>query len=337
MLSGSGDTVVALGASMSGKTFLIRELIKKKGQNFDTITIMSGTSFSHDWDELGISPVEVTIERIEAFIAMAREQISVTGQRGRHLLVIDDAMTAFPSTKNKTFTTLVTAGRHFGISTILLVQYQKFITPTIRSNTTGWFVMGKQLPMVVKGIHEITPYDAKKFAKAYSKLDKFDYVYIGPNAEVIFSRKVVKDGRELISPIPTDGERLRTALRSEAQVRERYQDREPVYEERPRELQSMQTTPGIYGGEVRRTSSEYTIPHAISSSSSSSSSSNSIPTYTTTERSEREITSPPQQHNGFFSGYFAGGRSGGGDSPEARVSGRESPPPTRSQIRSSYF
>lgn len=346
MLSGEGDTYVYLGATKSGKTFLTREMIKKFGRNFDTITIMSGTSFSRDWEELGIVPVKVTIEKLEAFLAMAEEQIKVNGKPGRHLLVIDDAMSAVPSTRSKIFTTLATAGRHFGISTLLLVQHYKFITPTMRSNVTGWFVMGKQLPMVISSIYEVTPYNKGEFKKRYDKLEKFDFSYIDANAEVIFSRKVVKDGPTIFTQIPTDRERLRAALRAEAQVCERNPDRGTVYQEQPRRDEPMQAAPRVGGEQVYGApiAAPYLPPNPFQQYQSSSSSdyapvrtSGYIPTQPSAERSEREATPPPQYGGGgIFSGVFGTGNTdgnGGRSTPEPSVP-PSAPYPT---IRSAFL
>lgn len=210
--------------------------------------------------------------------------------------------------------------------------------------------MGKQLPMVIKNIHEITPFNAKRFEKEYSKLQKFDFVYIDANSEVTFSRKVVKDGATIVTPIPTDRERLRATLRSEAQMRERYQDREPVYEERLGREQPLQTTQPSYGEQIRgdssftssavpvsRTESSYTtvVPANPFVESRQYSPVPSVPAQPAAQREQSPPPPAPQSDRGIFHGLF-GGSSGapipGGDATRTYESTG-----SRAPIRSSFF
>lgn len=355
MLDGSGDTFVFLASTNSGKTYLAKEIAKLYARHFDTITIMSGTSFSKDWEELGIPPVKVSIEKLEAFLAMAEEQVSTMGKPGKHLLIMDDIMSVFPTSRNKIFTALTTAGRHFGITTFLLIQYYKFITPTIRSNTTGWFIMADQLPMVINGVHEITPYNRKEFEKRYRELKRYDFVFIDANSTVTFSQKVIKDGSTIVRPILTGTQRLRNVIRQEAQMRVRDADREPVYEERSRWGDQLPTTsqvqsiaPDNRAPAQPQAYQPIASPFITASSSSSSytqssaynpaqsSAYNVVPTLTTTAGRERETASAPEFDRGYLFGDSYSSR------PEPPAEGRdtrtrESGGTGRPQIRSSIF
>ena len=242
ILRGDGGIYIALGSTMAGKTFLVRELIKHYGGNFDTHTIMSGTSFSRDWDELrGINVSTMTIEKIERLVNMAEEEIKVTGRPGRHLLVLDDAMSALTSTRSDIFKKISTAGRHYGVTVIMMIQHYKFVVPTIRTNCRGWFVMGKAMSMVVKGIEELTPIDKREFQRRYAELQKYDFVYMDPNSNVIFSHAVVKDGDRIFRPIPSHRERIRAQFVIDAAtMRERDANRVQMQQASSRGVESLQ-------------------------------------------------------------------------------------------------
>ena len=271
LLDGNGDTIVACGCSKSGKTWLIRALLRSFGRNFQSIVIMTGSSFSKDWEPLGIRPVEISRERLETFIEIAKRQ-AATGTPGKFLLVCDDMQGTLKSTKGGPFAKLATMGRHLGISTIFLTQHLKFVASEIRGNVSHFFVMANQVPMTIAGIHEICGMNKDEFSRSYDRLSQYDFVHVTPvTRTVIFSRKLERDvfeHRKLVSPTDTISARIAEQTSVFLQSEERA--RQQMYLQFPGGTNDMSATHQNYGdptesssaASVVRTPSAYNVPSA---------------------------------------------------------------------------
>ena len=207
--------------------------------------------------------------------------------------------------------------------------------------------MADQLPMVINGVHEITPYNRKDFEKRYRELKRYDFVFIDANSTVTFSQKVIKDGSAIVRPILTGTQRLRNVIRQEAQMRVRDADREPVYEERSRWGDQLPTTSQVQSivpdnrapaqpQAYQPIASPFITAPSSSSSYTQSPAYNVVPTLTTTAGRERETASAPEFDRGYLFGDSYSSR------PEPPAEGRdtrtrESGGTGRPQIRSSIF
>ena len=180
---------------MSGKTFLTRQLIKTFARNFHTITILTGTPHTNDWNEIGIPPEAVSIPRLEELVNLAGAQYK-TGQPGKFLLIVDDMIGTLKSTRGGVFGKLGTSGRHYGITSIWLTQDFNFVDKRIRGNVQDWIIMGCQARSVIKGVEEITPLSKREFDTKYAELGEYDFLHIsmyGGN-KAVFSHKVPNYG-----------------------------------------------------------------------------------------------------------------------------------------------
>lgn len=187
--------MVIVGSTMSGKTWLTRQLIKSFARNFHTITILTGTPHTNDWTEIGIRPEAVSIPRLEELVNLAGEQYK-TGQPGKFLLIVDDMIGTLKSTRGGVFGKLGTSGRHYGITSIWLTQDFNFVDKRIRGNVQDWIIMGCQARSVIKGVEEITPLSKKEFDTKYAELGEYDFLHIsmyGGN-KAVFSHKVPNYG-----------------------------------------------------------------------------------------------------------------------------------------------
>lgn len=228
LLDGSGDTCVICGCSKSGKTVLARALLRSFGRNFQSIVIMTGSSFSKDWDPLGIRPVELSKDRLDTFIELCKRQ-AMTGTPGKFLLVCDDMQGTLKSTRGGPFAKLATMGRHLGISTLFLTQHLKFVSSDIRGNVSHFFVMANQVPMTINGISDICGMPKEQFHNSYDRLSQYDFVHVTPVTKgVVFSRKLERDvfeHRKLLSPTDAISARIaqETAMRIQDEERRRQQ------------------------------------------------------------------------------------------------------------------
>lgn len=217
--------MVIVGCTMSGKTLITRRLIETFAKNFHTITILTGTPHTNDWDEIGIRPEAVSIARLEELVNLAGEQYK-TGTPGKFLLIVDDMIGTLKSTRGGVFGKLGTSGRHYGITSIWLTQDFNFVDKRIRGNVQDWIIMGCQARTVIKGVEEITPLTKKEFDTKYSELGEYDFLHIsmyGGN-KAVFSHKVPNYGY-VERPIQSRRERAAQRFHEETTMRVRDEER----------------------------------------------------------------------------------------------------------------
>lgn len=240
-MDGSGGAYVALGCSKSGKTYLTKCLIRTYAKNFDTITILSGTDFSMDWADLGLSPEVISVARLERFLEVCSDEVRITGKKGRHLLICDDWIGKLKSTKASVISAICTAGRHSGITSIWLTQHMKALDLKIRTNVCDWIVMANQIPMVISGIQDVSPMNKASFMAQYSKLVKYDFVYINTSDnKVVFSRRL-RNGFKL-TPVLSARDRVTAQIKEEAAMRTRNEERVEMSELRVHRRSELQET-----------------------------------------------------------------------------------------------
>lgn len=277
MLDGTKGTICVLGATASGKTVLVRSLIKTFGGNFTDITILTGSEYTTDWNGLPVTPIKITNDSVDNVIQFAYA-CKKRGHHRRILLILDDWIGSISSTKGSVFSKLATSGRHLGISTVWICQHQRAIDPKIRLNLTEWIVMGCQTPKVIDGLTEVVSMPKATFLTKYRKLKRYDFVYINtPDQKIIFSNKVTNDVFQF-SPLGTKSDyidklisheamHLRSEGREETQMCNEPSSRKPILQETQ---ESRHSDPGYFIEQ-----NELSSPQ--SNSSNSSSSSNSIP------------------------------------------------------------
>ena len=228
-MDGSGGAYCILGCSKGGKTHLTKALIRTYAKNFDSITILSGTSFSQDWAELGIEPEEISVARLERYLEVCSTQVRITGKKGRHLLICDDWIGKL-STRTSVVSSICVAGRHSGITSLFLTQHMKALDLKIRTNVCEYLVMGNQIPKILEGIWDITYMNKASFMAQYGKLVKYDFVYINTSDnKVVFSRRLRNNGFKL-TPVLSARDRVTAQIKAEASMHIRDEDRVEVPE-----------------------------------------------------------------------------------------------------------
>ena len=252
-MDGSGGAYCILGCSKGGKTHLTKALIRTYAKNFDSITILSGTSFSLDWVELGIEPEEISVARLERFQEVCSTQVKITGKKGRHLLICDDWIGKL-STRTSVISSICTAGRHSGITSLWLTQHMKALDLKIRTNICDWIVMGNQIPMVISGVSDISPMNKASFMAQYGKLVKYDFTYINTSDnKVVFSRRLRNNGFKL-TPILSARDRVTAQIKAEASMHIRDEGRDGL-EMRELRLYGRPSLQEAYGDEDDSSSS----------------------------------------------------------------------------------
>ena len=195
-----------IGRVRSGKTVLLNSLVLSKrfySGDFDVKIIISSTVKNDPVNKNLIEEFDMVFdeysdELIKELIKMIEEDESPS----RYLLVLDDVigdMEQKKAGKTDYITSLSTKYRHIGnekyegkLSMIVITQYFKFLTPILRNNLSGYYLMGKFSGNELKKISDALSYfggSDQAFLEIYkkSKKEKFDFLFL--NVEAMEARR----------------------------------------------------------------------------------------------------------------------------------------------------
>lgn len=140
-------TILVCARRGSGKSELIKYLIKEFKDLFDTVIVISTTDFSGFYKQIiPEKNVSNTYEDkiIESLLNKLERINKGKNQRNpefkRVLVVLDDVISDTRLASSKSLEKVYTKGRHYGITLILASQYIKKISPTMRENTDYVFI-----------------------------------------------------------------------------------------------------------------------------------------------------------------------------------------------------
>jgi len=134
----SAKTTCILGSSFSGKTtLLVTELNKLDPNEYDKIILFTESTNSIPLKkldpDLNIIILSNFVPKVVKFLKDINEK---TKNRFKFLCILDDVI----ELKGKVFTKMILTMRNSGISTIVLLQYVKIITPSTRNSLHDYYI-----------------------------------------------------------------------------------------------------------------------------------------------------------------------------------------------------
>ena len=140
----SAKTTRILGASFSGKTtLLINELNKLDPKSYDKIILFTESINSTPLKDLNPKlNIQIFSIFVSTIIKLLKDINDSTSNRFKFLVILDDVI----ELKNKTFSKLILTMRNANISTIVLLQHVKLITPATRNSIHDYYITGLRIP-----------------------------------------------------------------------------------------------------------------------------------------------------------------------------------------------
>lgn len=193
---------VLLGSIRSGKSTLLNSLYLSPrfmgGDKYDVRILISSTAANDVQMKYMTEEFDYVFEDYtEALLEEILDMISNDAQDRHYLLVIDDAMAENGITQKKSgkpdkFTQLITRYRHVGsnvlgtegrLSIAVALQFFKYLTPTLRNQIQGLFLLGAFSEHEIKKIAEAYSFmggSVKEFLRLfnYSRKEDYDFTYI---------------------------------------------------------------------------------------------------------------------------------------------------------------
>ena len=139
----SAKTTCILGASFTGKTtLLVNELNKLNKESYDKIVLFTESTSA---DPLKALHSDLDIKIIDRFCPsipkFLKDINSETNNKFKFLLILDDVI----ELKNSTFSKMILTMRNSNISTVVLLQHVKLITPSSRNSIHNYYITGLRI------------------------------------------------------------------------------------------------------------------------------------------------------------------------------------------------
>lgn len=136
----SAKTTCFLASSFMGKTtLLVNELNKLNPDDYDKIILFTESTSSEPLRKLNPKlNIKIYNVFVPAIVKLLKECNDKTKNRFRFLVILDDVI----ELKNKTFNKMILTMRNSGISTVVLIQYAKLVTPASRSSFHDIYILG---------------------------------------------------------------------------------------------------------------------------------------------------------------------------------------------------
>lgn len=168
------------------------------GDNYDVRILISSTATNDVQMKYMVEEFDYVFEDYsESLLEEILEMIANDTQDRHYLMIIDDAMAENGITQKKSgkpdkFTQLITRYRHIGsnvletegrLSIAVALQFFKYLTPTLRNQIQGLFLMGAFSESELKKIAEAFSFiggSSKEFVNIFnaSRKDDYDFTYI---------------------------------------------------------------------------------------------------------------------------------------------------------------
>jgi hypothetical protein len=185
-----GSTAFLVGGSSSGKTSLLvtalSNIIEQHPDRYDVIMVFS-ESISAEPLKKWLDAIEGTSSKVHFFPVFIPELVTMmvdinkaTDNRYGVLVVLDDCLEGL---RGKTASKMINIYRNSGISTIISIQYCKFVTPAMRSSFHRvWITSGRNaeirksiIDMFIKGhLRDMGHKNAVEMDKALREMTKMN-------------------------------------------------------------------------------------------------------------------------------------------------------------------
>ena len=169
----------------SGKTKLVKHLLKLYRHMFDKVFLICPSEFNQDYTKEELIPEnQIFYEYDEDWVlnlTKKMEQVNKGGVRKHILLVLDDCLSdiTMRSSKIKSLRLLASRGRHMGISVIVTAQALKMLSPLFRQNSDYLF-LGKLVRSDIENVADEfrVGLSKKEFIKLIEDNAGIDYKFV---------------------------------------------------------------------------------------------------------------------------------------------------------------
>lgn len=136
------DRIMILGMSGSGKTNLLKCLVKQNAHNYDLIFLFSPNEHEEAWLPRECRYHKICMKRIEQIWAWAKTENSSRSDDNKYniLVILDDAAEGKALVRGDFFQDFITRCRHDNVSVIVCIQYLKIFPPCFRGNIQKYFI-----------------------------------------------------------------------------------------------------------------------------------------------------------------------------------------------------
>ncbi len=174
----------------SGKTFMLKEIIKKKLNDYDIIGIFTATGYLDDtWKELAkkknvILDAEFDKNKILQLLDYINQSVCSGNPKLKILLILDDLTDEFKLDKRDALNQLAFKSRHYGIDYIFTCHRYMTLSPLIRQNSTTQIFFKPNNSKELKAICEdLETFDNSEemIAKMLNDLDRYETVVCKKN------------------------------------------------------------------------------------------------------------------------------------------------------------
>jgi hypothetical protein len=140
----TGRTTAIIGSSFSGKTyFLVQQLNKLNEKDYDKIFIFTESTNSKPLQDLNKKlPVKIFNQFVPQIPKLLKDINEKTKNRFKFLIVLDDIVNEL---KGKMVSKMLLVLRNSNISTILVTQYSKLISPQGRGSIHHFYFTGMKV------------------------------------------------------------------------------------------------------------------------------------------------------------------------------------------------
>lgn len=140
----SGSKIIAIGASGTGKSSIIKSLLYEKRQLFPVAMVQSATealtNFFSSFMPSTFIYNKLNLDAIKQFII--RQNMVLNSIENPFAVLVLDDVAEEPKILNTTiFQNIFKQSRHYGMMFILALQYAMDIKPSIRANIDGTFIL----------------------------------------------------------------------------------------------------------------------------------------------------------------------------------------------------
>jgi len=179
--------IAIVGRSKSGKSTLLKEMLRRIKKKFNRIFIFCQTDqytseYSNEYEDVNSFDLDMFKK-----ICNKAKKYKKEGNEKHILIVMDDISSKFYTDKESvdSISQYLTECRHYGVSIIMSVHYLKHVlNPMLRENIHHYIINKNQSPTSINVLEEVIFYDKEdhnnlslqKFIK--KKTDIHDYCFI---------------------------------------------------------------------------------------------------------------------------------------------------------------
>jgi hypothetical protein len=136
----ANEAIILLGPRKSGKSYIVKQILKEKGHEYELILIFTNSVGVQTYKEIidskcifpNYSPI--VLRKFIDLCGMNKQEEDIEAKGNMKFLVIFDDCVSMKQRSNNEIAQLFTQGRHYGITTLYCSQSSGYIAPEWRKN-----------------------------------------------------------------------------------------------------------------------------------------------------------------------------------------------------------